>query len=137
MPTITRTTSGMIGPSTAEIQSRVDNLRSRFSSGNTILASDLNELNSMYVYFNDHYHSTSDYAFEAYGNTAPVGTYYAADPRYTGGMIDARGYQGNQNDGGPGGVNAGDVITAAYHEGLRVMYLGANGHYHQVDDVVY
>lgn len=137
MPTITRTTSGMIGPDAGTIQTRVNNLRASFSAGNLISAAHVNELNSMFIYFNDHYHYSTDYAFEAYGNTAPVGTYYAADPRYTGGMIDARGYQGNVNDGGPGSVNPGDTVTAAYHEGLRAMFVGANGHYHQIDDVVY
>jgi len=137
MPTIARTTSGMIAPSTTDIQSRVDSLRSRFTAGNTILASDINELNSMYIYFNDHYHQTDDYAFEAYGNTAPTGTFYETSPENTGTMIDARGFRGNQNDGGPGGVSAGDTVTAAYHEALRVMFEGANGHYHDIDDRVY
>lgn len=137
MPTITRTTSGMIGPSTGEIQSRVDALRSRFASGNTILASDVNELNSIYIYFNDHYHQTADYAFEAYGNTAPTGTFYDTNPEDTGRMIDARGYRGSVDDGGPGGVSAGDTVTAAYHAGLKAMFEGANGHYHDIDDRVY
>lgn len=137
MPTITRTTSGMIAPGAGEIQPRVDNLRSRFTAGNIIQASDVNELNSMYIYFNDHYHQTADYAFEAFGNTAPTGTFYDTNPENTGRMIDARGYRGSENDGGPGGVNVGDTVTSAYHEGLRAMFVAANGHYHDIDDRVY
>jgi hypothetical protein len=138
MPTINRTTSGMIAPSTATIQARIDALRSAFTQGNTITADQINELNGMFTYFNDHYHSVDNdlFGIQDYGN---VGGGYSSSGSYdgaknTGTMIDARGLQGNQNDGGPGGVNVGDTITADYHNALRTMFVAANGHYHTIDD---
>ena len=141
MPTITRTTSGMIDPSADSIQSRVNNLRARFTAGNTIQASDVNELNSMYIYFNDHYHQTDDYAFEAYGNTAPTGTFYDTNPENTSRMYAANGYQGW--DGNQANYyevyspETGQVITAEKHEAIRNFFINANGHYHSIDDRVY
>lgn len=137
MPTITRTTGGMIAPDQATIQNRVTAIRSAFYAGNLIKASDVNEVNSIFIYFNDHYHSTADlYASGNYGNTSPypAGDSYDTNPENTSTMIDARGLQGTVNDGGPGGVNAGDIVYASWHEGLRNMYNAANGHYHNIDD---
>lgn len=137
MPTITRTTSGMISPDWATTQNRVNALRASFAAGNVITAAHINELIGMFVQFNDHYHSSSDYAFEAYGNTAPTGSYYAADPRYTSGMYDRDGYYGATGGREPGWADVGGTITASFHEAIRTMYLGANGHYHSIEDVVY
>lgn len=127
MPTINRTTSGMVDPSTGDIQSQIDSLRAALTSGNTISASHINTLLAIWRRFNDHYHTTSDYAFEAYGNTNPVGTFYDTDPENTSRMGGTE----------PGDVAAGDFITAAKHEEIRTAILGANNHVHSIDDRIY
>lgn len=127
MPTITRTTSGMIDPATGTVQASINSLRASFTAGNEITASHINTLLAIWRSFNDHYHSTDDYAFEAYGNTYPVGSYYAASPRYTSRMGGTE----------PADVTAGDTITSAKHEEIRGAITQANGHYHSVEDVVY
>ena len=127
MPTINRTTSGMTDPSTGTIQSSIDSLRSSFTAGDSIQASHLNSLLSIWRSFNDHYHTTADYAFEAYGNTAPTGTFYDTNPESTSRMGGTE----------PADVSAGDVITAAKHEEVRGAILQANGHVHTIDDRVY
>ena len=138
MTTANRTTSGMIAPSTATIQTRIDALRSAFVQGNTITADNISELNNIFTYFNDHYHTVDDlYGIRDYGDRDPPGYGNGGSWEYgkaTGTMIDTRGLQGNQNDGGPGAVNIGDTITADYHNALRTMFLAANGHYHTIDD---
>lgn len=137
MAQVARTTSGMISPGTTEIQNRINALRARFTSGEFISAADINELYSIFITFNDHYHQTSDLAYSAFGNTYATGTFYDTNPENTGRMIDARGYRGSVDDGGPGYVSAGSVVTAAYHTALKNMIEGANNHYHDIDDRIY
>jgi len=127
MPTITRVTSGMIAPAQDVIQNRVDALRSRFTAGNIILASDVNELNSIFTLFDDHYHQTVDYAFEAYGNLGYT-TYYNTNPENTGSLV------ASEVQIVAGEVAIGDVITAEYHDKLRIMYEGADAHTHAIVD---
>ena len=127
MPTITRTTSGMIGPDSGTIQSNVNSIRSAFFSGNLIKASDIN----------DHYHSTADlYASGNYGNTSPypAGDSYDTNPENTSRMYDNAGYYGAAGQREPAPINVGDVVTASFHQSLKTMFEGANGHYHQIDD---
>lgn len=127
MPTITRTTSGMIDPATGTIQSSIDSLRSVFIAGADIQASHINSLLAIWRSFNDHYHQTADYAFEAYGNTAPTATFYDTNPENTSRMGGSE----------PADVSAGDTITAAKHEEIRVAISSANNHTHTIDDRVY
>ena len=141
MPTITRTTSGMIGPDTATVQTLLQNARANFVAGNIIHADHINTLLYAFLVFNDHYHQTADYAFEAYGNTAPTGTFYDTNPENTSRMYAANGYQGW--DGNQANYyevyspETGQVITAEKHEAIRNFFINANGHYHSIDDRVY
>lgn len=130
MPTIVRTTSGMISPSSGDIKASISTAKGNFVSGTVIAASQINSLLAVWRTWNDHYHQTSDYANEAYGNRPSAGTFYANDPDYT----DALG--GNE----PADVVAGDVILAQTHEEIRTALvgsssvLGANDHGHYIDD---
>ena len=131
MPTITRTTSGMMNPASNDIKSSITAAKANFVSGNTIQAADFNGVIGMWLSWNDHYHETSDYSFEQYGNTPSTGTYYAQDPDYTSPL-------GNVS----GGVDmipvvAGEVITAAKHEEMRANFNSANDHTHYWDDYTY
>jgi hypothetical protein len=117
----------MIDPNTSSIQSSIDSLRSSFTAGDTIQASHINSLLSIWRSFNDHYHQTTDYAFEAFGNTAPTGSFYETDPENTSRMGGTE----------PSDVSAGDVITASKHQEIRTSILQSNGHSHSIDDRIY
>jgi len=127
MPTITSTSSGMIAPTSADVKETIQSIKANFVPGSVITASQINSLMMVWRWWNDHYHQTSDYSFEAYGNTPSAGTYYAQNPDYTAAL------GGNE----PADVAAGEIITAAKHEELRTAYNGANDHTHAWDDYTY
>ena len=130
MPTITRTTSGMIDPSAGSIQSSVDSIRALFVAGAVIEASHYNAIFNIWRSFNTHYHQTADYAFEAYGNTASTGTFYDTNPENTGRL-------GITNYADEEFVTAGETILAYDHGILRLRMNQLNDHTHTIDDRVY
>jgi hypothetical protein len=129
MATIERTTSGMVNPTSSEIKSQVQALKTSFAAGNVVEASHINSLLSIWRSFNDHYHTTSDlYGINDYGNIS--GGYsgagnYDTDPENTSGVNDASD---------PEDVAVGDVITATKYQEIRSAILVANGHTHSIDD---
>ena len=127
MPTITRTTTGMMDPWQADVKSTIATAKANFVADTVISASHINSLLSVWRRWNDHYHETADYAFEAYGNTASTGTFYDTNPENTGRLGGTE----------PADVAAGDIVTSAKHEEIRSAVLGANDHTHTIDDRVY
>ena len=69
MPSVERTTSGMIDPSSATIQGTIDGLRIPLAIGSVVSAATINSLLAMWRSFNDHYHQTGDLFGDGYGNT--------------------------------------------------------------------
>ena len=132
MPTINRTTSGMVSPSSATIQSSIDSLRTSIAAGATIQASHINSLLAIWRSFNDHYHTVDDLIGIAdYGNTNPPG--YSASGTFS----PVNGSKSTSSMGGtePADVSVGDLITAAKHEEIRLAISAANDHIHTIDDV--
>ena len=132
MPTIERTSTGMIDPSAVETENLLRSLRSRLVSGRIIFASDINDLISLWNRFNDHYHRADDlYGIDNFGNEQK----YGADGRYD---IANEHTQRLQNNGGwtsdQGGVNTSIVFTAGLHNEFAARFNSANGHAHLFDD---
>lgn len=139
MPTINRTTSGMVFPTvpsnsvyTSTVQGWIDSLRSSFTAGNTIQAAHINSLLDIWRNFNDHYHTVPDMiGIFDYGNAASPGYSSSGTFSPTGGDK----WTGTLGGVEPANVSVGDVITAAKHEELRAAISLANDHVHTIDDV--
>lgn len=132
MPTIERTSTGMIDPSSSDTESTLRSLRDRLVSGRIIYASDINALISLWNRFNDHYHRADDlYGIDNYGNVGSYGGAGAYDTtnEATQRLQDNGGWTTDQ-----GGVNTSTVFTAGLHNEFAARFNSANGHAHLFDD---
>lgn len=127
MPQITRTTSGMVGPTSASLQTTITDLKAAIAAGSTITAAQVNSLISCWNSFNNHYHTVPDQWWEAYGNTSPYSTSYDNNPENTSASL------GTSTDI-PDVIAVGDNISATLHQTLRTSILSGNDHYHSIDD---
>lgn len=145
MSQIQRTTSGMIDPDTGTVQTRINNAKAAFYSGNVIRQSHLYDLLWCFYVFNDHYHSVSNdlIGIKDYGDGGFNGSYNTSGV-YAGGKNTSRMFASNGTQGWDGGQGsfyeagiptAGDVITAAKYNEICNFFNLANGHYHTIDDV--
>lgn len=127
MPSVERTTSGMIDPSTATIQGTIDGLRIPLAIGSVVSAATINSLLAMWRSFNDHYHQTGDLFGDGYGNT---GSYAAGANNWDTNPENTSRMGGTE----PVDVVAGDTIYATKHEEIKNAILTSNGHFHTIDD---
>lgn len=129
---ITRTTSGMAGPTSATTQTTINNLKTSIAAGNTITADHMNSLKNLWNSFNNHYHTTLDQWFAPTGNANTYNTaQYDTNPENTSALTQTTA--ANYADI-TWTVAAGETISATTHADLRAKYLQANGHWHTIVD---
>lgn len=127
MAQITRTTSGMVGPTSASLQTTITDLKAAIAAGSTITAAQINSLISCWNSFNNHYHTVPDQWYLQFGNTYQYVTSYDNNPENTSASVGTTADISNV-------LATGDTITAALHQSLRTSILSGNDHYHTIDD---
>lgn len=127
MAQIIRTTSGMVGPASSDLQATITSLKASIASGNAVTAAQINSLIGVWNSFNNHFHTVPDQWYLAFGNTYSYVTSYDNNPENTSAAAGVSADIGTT-------VSVGDSITAANHETLRSSILSANGHHHTIDD---
>lgn len=135
MPTITKSSEGMVAPTAASLQTNIDTLFVNISTGSIISANDINLLAVTYNSFLNHFHSVNDvYGMTTFGDGRPgidQPVLYATDPgssqtTNTGVVIATFSTLSN--------VVSGTVFTASAHNTLANSINGLQGHYHTWDD---
>lgn len=130
---VTRTTSGMAGPTSATTQATIDTLKQQIVQGGEISYTHINALKDLWNSFNNHYHTTTDVWFiPASGQNAP--TYstnqYDTDPESTSAQVTTNSVGVDIT----WAVAKGDLITYTTHNDLTAKFNSANGHWHTIND---
>lgn len=127
MAQISTTTSNIQGVSVSSLQTSINNLRTKFVSGSTIYAADLNDVVSLYNTWITHNHSVTDTLFISFGDI-PTYPSDVTEPRTTSSV------KGKTNSSTSSSV--GNNITASLHNTVAGLVNGIRTHTHTITDKV-
>ena len=124
MAQTTTTTSGPSNIDVGNTLARINNLRAIIATGNSITASAITELASIYNAIVNHNHTVYDYGFIAYGNLG----YTTWGSTNTSSIIKNASYAS--------GVGQSSKVTAADHNSLASLVNSILWHTHTIDDTI-